>query len=27
MIKRIAPDAEAVGLNTPGELEAFAKSL
>jgi [acyl-carrier-protein] S-malonyltransferase len=27
MIKRIAPDAEAVGLNTPAELEAFAKSL
>jgi [acyl-carrier-protein] S-malonyltransferase len=27
MIKRIAPDAEAVGLNAPAELEAFAKSL
>jgi [acyl-carrier-protein] S-malonyltransferase len=27
MIKRIAPDAEAVALNTPADLEAFAKSL
>jgi [acyl-carrier-protein] S-malonyltransferase len=27
MAKRIAPDAEAVALNTPGDLEAFAKSL
>ncbi|MDB5449579.1 MAG: fabD [Phenylobacterium sp.] len=27
MIKRIAPDAEATPLNTPGDLEAFAKSL
>ena len=27
MIKRIAPDAEAVPLNTPADLEAFAKSL
>ena len=27
MAKRIAPDAEAVALNTPADLEAFAKSL
>jgi [acyl-carrier-protein] S-malonyltransferase len=27
MIRRIAPDAEAQALNTPEELEAFAKSL
>jgi [acyl-carrier-protein] S-malonyltransferase len=27
MIKRIAPDAEAVALNAPVDLEAFAKSL
>jgi [acyl-carrier-protein] S-malonyltransferase len=27
MVKRIAPDAEAVALNTPADLEAFAKSL
>ncbi|MBV9510963.1 MAG: ACP S-malonyltransferase [Caulobacteraceae bacterium] len=27
MAKRIAPDAEAVALNAPAELEAFAKSL
>lgn len=27
MAKRIAPDAEAVALNTPEELEAFAKSF
>jgi [acyl-carrier-protein] S-malonyltransferase len=27
MAKRIAPDADAVALNTPEELEAFAKSL
>lgn len=27
MVKRIAPDAEAVALNTPGDLEAFAASL
>ncbi len=27
MAKRIAPDAEAVPLNTPADLEAFAKSL
>jgi [acyl-carrier-protein] S-malonyltransferase len=27
MIKRIAPDAEAVPLNTPADLEAFAQSL
>jgi [acyl-carrier-protein] S-malonyltransferase len=27
MIKRIAPDAEAVSLNAPADLEAFAKSL
>ena len=27
MAKRIAPDAEAVPLNTPDDLEAFAKSL
>jgi [acyl-carrier-protein] S-malonyltransferase len=27
IIKRIAPDVEATGLNTPAELEAFAKSL
>jgi [acyl-carrier-protein] S-malonyltransferase len=27
MVKRIAPDAEAVPLNTPADLEAFAKSL
>ena len=27
MAKRIAPDAESVALNTPEELEAFAKSL
>jgi [acyl-carrier-protein] S-malonyltransferase len=27
IVKRIAPDAEAVALNTPADLEAFAKSL
>jgi [acyl-carrier-protein] S-malonyltransferase len=27
MIKRIAPDAEALALNTPGDLEAFAGGL
>lgn len=27
MAKRLAPEAEAVALNTPGELEAFAASL
>jgi [acyl-carrier-protein] S-malonyltransferase len=27
MARRIAPDAEALALNTPAELEAFAKSL
>jgi [acyl-carrier-protein] S-malonyltransferase len=27
MAKRIAPDAEAVALNSPADLEAFAKSL
>ncbi|MGE0045728.1 MAG: ACP S-malonyltransferase [Hyphomonadaceae bacterium] len=27
MVKRNAPDAEAIALNEPGELEAFAKSL
>jgi [acyl-carrier-protein] S-malonyltransferase len=27
MARRIAPDAEALALNTPEELEAFAKSL
>ncbi len=27
MVKRIAPDAEAVALNTPADLEAFAASL
>ena len=27
MAKRIAPDAEAVALNVPSDLEAFAKSL
>ncbi len=27
MAKRIAPDAQAVALNTPADLEAFAKSL
>jgi [acyl-carrier-protein] S-malonyltransferase len=27
MAKRIAPDAEATPLNTPADLEAFAKSL
>jgi [acyl-carrier-protein] S-malonyltransferase len=27
MVRRIAPDAEAVSLNTPADLEAFAKSL
>jgi [acyl-carrier-protein] S-malonyltransferase len=27
MAKRIAPDAEAVPLNGPADLEAFAKSL
>jgi [acyl-carrier-protein] S-malonyltransferase len=27
MVKRNAPDAEALALNEPGELEAFAKSL
>jgi [acyl-carrier-protein] S-malonyltransferase len=27
MVKRIAPDAEAVALNGPADLEAFAKSL
>ena len=27
MAKRIAPDAEASPLNTPADIEAFAKSL
>jgi [acyl-carrier-protein] S-malonyltransferase len=27
MVKRIAPDAEGLALNTPADLEAFAKSL
>lgn len=27
MAKRIAPDAECLPLNTPEELEAFAKAL
>jgi [acyl-carrier-protein] S-malonyltransferase len=27
MVRRIAPDAEAVALNAPADLEAFAKSL
>jgi [acyl-carrier-protein] S-malonyltransferase len=27
MVKRNAPDAEAVSLNEPADLEAFAKSL
>jgi [acyl-carrier-protein] S-malonyltransferase len=27
IIKRVAPDVEATGLNTPAELETFAKSL
>ena len=27
MAKRIAPDAEAIALNTPADLEAFARSL
>ncbi|MNE48101.1 Malonyl CoA-acyl carrier protein transacylase [compost metagenome] len=27
MAKRIAPDAESLALNTPEDLEAFAKSL
>ncbi|MFN9927457.1 MAG: ACP S-malonyltransferase, partial [Phenylobacterium sp.] len=27
MAKRIAPDAEAISLNAPADLEAFAKSL
>jgi [acyl-carrier-protein] S-malonyltransferase len=27
MVKRTAPDAEAVALNAPADLEAFAKSL
>lgn len=27
MAKRIAPDAESLSLNTPGDLEAFAKGL
>jgi [acyl-carrier-protein] S-malonyltransferase len=27
MVKRIAPDAQAVALNAPADLEAFAKSL
>jgi [acyl-carrier-protein] S-malonyltransferase len=27
MVKRIAPDAEALALNAPADLEAFAKSL
>ncbi len=27
MAKRIAPDSEATPLNTPADLEAFAKSL
>ena len=27
MVKRIAPDAEALSLNSPADLEAFAKSL
>jgi [acyl-carrier-protein] S-malonyltransferase len=27
MVKRIAPDSEALALNTPADLEAFAKSI
>jgi len=27
MVKRIAPDAEALALNTPADLAAFAKSI
>ena len=27
MVKRAVPDAEAVALNTPADLEAFAASL
>jgi [acyl-carrier-protein] S-malonyltransferase len=27
MVKRLAPDAEALALNTPADLEAFAKTL
>jgi [acyl-carrier-protein] S-malonyltransferase len=27
MVKRNAPDAEALALNEPGELEAFAKTI
>ena len=27
MVKRIAPDAEAVALNTPADLDAFAKTM
>jgi [acyl-carrier-protein] S-malonyltransferase len=27
IVKRIAPDADAVSLNTPGDLEAFARSI
>jgi [acyl-carrier-protein] S-malonyltransferase len=27
MAKRIAPDAEAVAVNAPADLEAFAKSV
>jgi [acyl-carrier-protein] S-malonyltransferase len=27
MVKRIAPDAEALALNAPADLEAFARSL
>jgi [acyl-carrier-protein] S-malonyltransferase len=27
MVKRNAPDAEAIALNEPGDLEAFAKSV
>jgi [acyl-carrier-protein] S-malonyltransferase len=27
MVKRNAPDAEALALNEPGDLEAFAKTL
>ena len=27
MAKRIAPDAQAVTLNTPADLEAFAKTI
>jgi len=27
MVKRLAPDAEALALNAPADLEAFAKTI